>query len=176
LPFIFEGEINCDASLEKLLEKLVKLNYRAAITGAHGRGKSTLLYQLAIALKARGWSTHILKLDSSNRNFEREVWRRLPAFNSHDFILLDGAEQLAMWRWNRFLNLTKSAGGVLITSHRNYLLPTLWECRSSPQLLHALIIYLDSTHDENEAPTEALFKKHRGNLRNALRELYDLQM
>lgn len=177
LPYFFEDGKNSETAWESLWLQLENYHYRAAIIGAHGRGKSTLLDSFAAQLQSRGWHVRRLKLNDLQRNFDREIWRDLlPTLEARDFILLDGAEQLSFWRWKLFLQHTKTAGGILITSHRSGLLPTLFECRSSPQLLHSLIIYLDCKMQEtNEDQARALFEKHRGNMRDALRELYDLQ-
>ena len=44
------------------------------------------------------------------------------------------------------------------------------------RLLRSLMIYLDRKMQKaNEEQAHALFEKHRGNMRDALRELYDLQ-
>ena len=66
------------------------------------------------------------------------------------------------------------SGGLVIACHRPGLLPTLVECTTSVELLAALVreLYPDG------APVLAdslpgLYEKHSGDLRAALRELYD---
>jgi hypothetical protein len=121
---------------------------------------------------------HRLHLNSSQRNFPREDWREFRLLNTQDFILLDGAEQLSLWQRKRFLYATRRAAGVLLTAHRAGILPTLYECRSSSQLLQNLISQIapQPQHSEkfSEGFTKELFARHHGNLRDALREMYDV--
>lgn len=168
MPFVFEN-----SSMEELLARLKKLNFRAAIIGARGRGKTTLLDALAPHLQARGWNVHRRQLNSTQRNFPRAEWREFSALGARDFILLDGAEQLSYWHRRRFLRSTRRATGVLLTSHRAGILPTLYECRSSSPLLQTLIAQLAPEQQFSAAFTDALFHRHDGNLREALRALYD---
>jgi len=97
------------------------------------------------------------------------------AAESDDIILLDGAEQLSRPAWELFKIKSRKAGGLIITTHRPGRLPTLLECVTRPGLLEAIVrtLTFDGAH-EKPPPTEQLFHRHKGNLRNALRELYDL--
>ena len=92
-----------------------------------------------------------------------------------DCLLLDGAEQLSPRSWRQVEQGSRAAGGLVITSHRAGLLPTLLECRTTPELLAGLIEELLEPEPDRPRPTaEELYARHRGNLRDALRELYDL--
>ena len=64
---------------------------------------------------------------------------------------------------------TRRAGGLVITSHRPGLLPTLFECETSPELLAGIVGELAGS----EVEAGELWARHRGNVRDALRELYD---
>ncbi len=64
---------------------------------------------------------------------------------------------------------TRRAGGLVITSHRPGLLPTLYECETSPELLAGIVEELAG----EELDSEEVLARHRGNIRDALRELYD---
>jgi hypothetical protein len=65
-------------------------------------------------------------------------------------------------------------GGVIITRHRAGRLPTLFRCATSPDLLAEIVAELLQNQQEIERPLIAkLFKRHRGNIRKALRDLYD---
>jgi hypothetical protein len=77
--------------------------------------------------------------------------------------------------WWRFLLRARRAGGLVLTSHRRGLLPTLLECGTTPELLAALVgELLNESPEAHETHARRLHLKHRGNLRDALRELYDL--
>jgi hypothetical protein len=68
-------------------------------------------------------------------------------------------------------NRAHAAAGLIVTSHLPGLLPTLHECRTTPELLAAIVGELGGEEAALAAP--GLFGRHRGNLRDALRELYD---
>lgn len=169
LPFVFH-----DISANELLARLELLNFRAAIIGAHGNGKSTLLETLAPPLQRRGWNIHRLQLNSSQRDFPRAVWREIYLLRERDFILLDGAEQLSFLKRKQFLHASRATLGVLLTTHRAGIFPTLYECRSSSQLLQTLILQLTPHWNFDEEFAAKMFARHDGNLRDALREIYDL--
>jgi hypothetical protein len=160
----------------ELLGRCERLRYRAAIIGPHGAGKTTLLEDLETRLQERGFSTRMLRLDTENPAFEPEFLldlnRRL---NPQTVLLLDGAEQMKCWDWLCFRFRTRIARGLIVTSHKAGRLPTLWECRTSAELLNLIAAnLLDVDPRCLLARSEALYKKHRGNLRDALRNWYDL--
>ena len=160
---------------EQLLARLAHLRFRAAIVGPDGTGKTTLLEDLESRLAALGFTPKPLRLDEDHPRFppgfEREFFAQLRA---RDLILLDGAEQMSRWNWWRFQRRSLRGDGLVITSHRFGMLPTLLEARTSPELLaEVLEQLLDTAAQPGFNQTQRLFQKHRGNLRNVLRELYD---
>lgn len=165
-----------DRSWGELLEQLRQLGYRAAIVGPHGSGKTTLLEDLEPRLASLGFNVIHLRLDDETRRFERGFLRRLfRTLGERDLLLFDGAEQMNQFAWLRFKRGTKRAAGLIVTSHSHGRLPTLIECRTSSELLCEIIRELIG--DEAEARcgmTEKLHAKHEGNLRDALREMYDM--
>jgi hypothetical protein len=161
-----------EAAWAKLFARLDAQHGRGALVGPQGAGKTTMLEDLADRLAARGWKIRLLRLSA-----DREQWT-LPALRHEaegagpqDFILLDGAEQLGVVAWWRFRFWTRSAGGLVITSHRGRRLPLLHRCETSPALLHEIVAALGVKFSREECV--ALHRQHRGNVRNALRELYD---
>ena len=160
----------------ELLARLKKLDYRAAIVGPKGAGKTTLLEDLEPMLTGLGFRVRCLRLDRETRSFPRGFLKNLlAALDRRDLLLFDGAEQMSRFAWQRFKTRSKSAGGLVITSHRSGMLPTLIECATSPELLAEIIVELLGCGPQ--APREAagmLYAKHGGNLRDALREMYDL--
>jgi hypothetical protein len=163
------------ATWDELLARFQFLRFRAAIVGKHGHGKTTLLDQFTPHLQRQGWSTHRLRLNRARRAFTYKQWSAFSSFSERDLILLDGAEQLNWLHWNRLCWKTRHAGGLLITSHHVGRLPMLFECRTSPQLLQQLAGVLAPRQDFTDATAQTLFTSHNGNIRDALRKLYDKQ-
>lgn len=160
-------------SADSLLERFFRLGARAAIVGPHGHGKSTLLRALAAALHEQGYEVRraILRAEAprltpaERRNF-------LAALTPRTVLFLDGAEQLGEARWALLRLRARRAGGLLITTHRPGRLPTLFECRTSPELLNELVETL-APGLVPEASVRELFKGTRGNVRESLRTLYE---
>jgi hypothetical protein len=167
------GSGTVDASGWALLQaRLRSLRHRGAIIGPHGSGKTTLLEDLARRLEANGWRVAQVRLTAEfpdpGPELAAPALRRL---GSRDVLLIDGAEQLSRWRWLRLRFLTRHIGGLVITTHEAGRLPTLWRCSTTPELLRDLSGSLGVPLAEGEAVE--LFSRHSGNLRDALRELYD---
>lgn len=157
---------------EGLLERLAKLRYRAAIVGPHGRGKTTLLEDLAPRLEALGFRVRCVMLHTGDRRLTREQRQVLVRqLSPRDILCVDGAEQLGRISWLALLARSQAAGGLLITSHRPGLLPTLLDCETSPELLAGIVSDLLGREAEG---AEELFVRYGGNLREALRAMYDV--
>lgn len=151
---------------DRLLERLADLRFRAAIVGPHGRGKTTLLEELARRLSVRGFRVRTVTL----RQEERKVdWSRLRGLEADDVLLLDGAELLGRFAWLRVRFRCRRAGGLIVTSHRTGLLPTLLECSTTPELLAALVRELTG----EDVEVAELLARHDGNVRMAFWEMYD---
>ena len=88
-------------------------------------------------------------------------------------MLFDGGDHLGPIAWRRFRFRTRHARGIVITNHRENRLPTLVSMQTSPALLRDLIRELAP---ENSLPPDelhTLFTESNGNLRDAMRVLYD---
>jgi hypothetical protein len=170
---IIRERYRLDASGWALLSaRLRVLRHRGAIVGPHGSGKTTLLEDLAERLAMQGWRITQVRLTEEFPSLGRSISaRKLRALEPRDLLLLDGAEQLAAPQWWLVRWRARRAGGIIITSHTPGRLPTLWRCRTTPELLRDLSDSLGVPLAENDAAD--LYSRHRGNLRNALRELYD---
>ncbi len=160
-----------DVTWEEMLERLAALRFRAAIVGPHGHGKTTLLEDLGERLRVRGFRIRTATLRGGERRLgpgrEAALFRDPdPA----DLLLVDGAEQLDRLSWWRLRRRSRDAAGLIVTSHRSGLLPTLYECATTPELLAGIVADLGDTVEEGSAE---LFARHGGDLRQALRELYD---
>lgn len=161
-----------EAAWKRLLEKLSFHCGRGALVGPKGSGKTTLLEDLARRLAHPGHRVTLVRLSAEAP--------RLPANFNHGFfqslgpadaVLLDGAEQLSLPAWLHFRWQTRRAGIVVVTTHRAGRLPLLHRCTTTPALLYEIVSSLGVDLDPDEAAR--LHARHRGNLREALRELYD---
>lgn len=162
-------------TLVQLRQRLAKLGYRAAIVGPHGHGKTTLMEDLAADLRRDGWEIRGLRLQAGARRLPREEQRDLFAGAGRSTLLfIDGVDELApLARW-RLLRDSRRAAGLLVASHHAGPLPTLWRCETSAALLRDLLAELGVDPAALPGrPADELFARHRGDLRAALRELYD---
>jgi len=157
---------------DEFLERLDALGRRAAIVGPHGSGKTTLLEDLAPRLRSRGYVVRPLRLDTESPRFAPGFLDGFFAsLGADDVILFDGAEQMGPFDWFRFERRSRVAAGLVITTHQPGRLPTLIETSTSPGLLDGLVEEILGR--EERSMTAGLHEKHGGNLREALRELYD---
>jgi hypothetical protein len=136
-----------ESGWDALLARLDGMGMRGAIVGPEGSGKTTLLEDLGERLRATG--------------------RRVR--------LLDGAERLSRREWRQFLRGAREDEGLIVTAHREGLLPTLLRTRTTPEILDAAVLAASgrSCAEFGVSPQE-LWTRHGGNVRTALRELYDV--
>ncbi len=167
---------------DDLLQNLQAANYRGAIVGPHGSGKTTLLSKLTLRLEAAGLQVRGLRLHDGLRRLPPEIegtW--LAELDLRTVLVLDGAEQLGPLAWWHLRRRSRNAAGLLITMHRPGRLPTLLTTSTSPVLLQHLIDVLLRPLPASQAArlrqrlpdATELYARHGGNLRLALRELYD---
>jgi hypothetical protein len=156
----------------RLQEKLTYHCGRGALVGPKGSGKTTLLEDLRIRLNRLGRRITLIRLSAEApalpHVFDDAFFAKL---DQNDAVLLDGAERLSWLKWFWFRWQTRRVGLVIVTTHRTGRLPLLHRCSTTPMLLRALVRSLG----EDLPPAEAasLHRRHRGNIREALRELYD---
>ncbi|MEM6855103.1 MAG: hypothetical protein AAF593_11910 [Planctomycetota bacterium] len=153
----------------ELVSRIRAACFRGALVGPHGHGKSTLMHQLAALDPPPGRARHDViqvMLDGSNRG---EVKDAIAATTGRLFI--DGIDLLP-WRMRSAIGKREQ---VIVTSHRPTKLPTLMRCETTPVLLGELIGQLSPPVYEalGEDAIVTLHAKHHGNIRDALRELYD---
>ena len=183
---------------ELLLDRFEELGLRGALVGPEGSGKTTLLDALARGLTRRGFDVRRLRagpgagvggaglVDRLTR-----PGRRSPALpgagalsstGPSTVLIVDGLDRLAGPDRRRIGRASRQAAGLLAAVHRRprggaRALPALVECTTSPVLLAALVLRLTAgtaVRPEDLPPADALHARHRGDLRSALLELYDL--
>jgi len=164
-----------ECSLDDLLARFAALGHRAALVGPKGRGKTTLLETLGRRLEAQGLTVRRLVVTPHRRPPRAELHRFLAAPGRRDLLLLDGYDHLTSWTRHHLHRAASRAAGLLVAAHHPRRLPVLLHCTSTPALLRELI---DELLSGREAPVpmpsaEELYRRHAGNLRLALRELYD---
>ena len=171
----------CGTNWQGLLDRWRKLDYRAAIVGPHGSGKSTLLRTLETQLSS-DTTVHQWFLNDRKPELDPQEWQRLESTaEKNTVILLDGAEQLSRRSWQRFQKTIDESSAplrALVTQHRasRFRWPTLLSTRPTPALLTHLIGKLapDFRQTLTDSQIASLFTRHRGNLREALWQCYDL--
>ncbi len=158
-----------------LLVRLDELCFRAAIVGADGSGKTTLIEELARRLPLLGFRPmpFAFRPDSS-RDAVHATIARARAAGPADVLLVDGADHLPRLDWWRLRHAARRARGLVATSHRARLLPTLIESRTSVTLLAELVRELAPEHSQSlDLRLPEVLARHRGNIRTSLLELFD---
>jgi hypothetical protein len=164
-------------TVDEILARLEPLNHRAAIIGPQGSGKTMLLEQLQQALERRGQRTKLVFVNDTSPLTPAQCHQFLSDLSPQELVLLDGADVIRRSSWLLFRRHTvRHAAGLLITSHRPGLLPTLVECSTTPALLQQIVADL-TPPDRPISPAllADLYTCHNGNLRACLRDLYDLR-
>jgi molybdopterin-guanine dinucleotide biosynthesis protein len=146
-----------------LLARAERMGWRGALVGPHGNGKTTLLLELATALRDRGMSTAYHCIG------EGPIQPR-----ADTILLVDGAERLAEPAWLLFRWRMRGARGLLITAHAEGRLPTLRRCQCTPATVAHVLAALDPPEaDTLRARAPELFERYRGDCRRIVQALYD---
>jgi hypothetical protein len=168
-----------EATWPQLLDRLEGMHFCGAVVGPSGSGKTTLLDTLADHLARRGLRVARLFSSVDVRPLRSEVTAVLE--RTFDVLLLDGADHLDPLAWRRIRRaILRRDRGLVITTHRPGRLPTWVTCRTDPALLCRLVKRLLSAGGPNapacpdRAVLEGLYRQYNGNIRDALRRLYDI--
>lgn len=164
-------ERGCPLDIAALTTRLDGLG-AASLQAPHGHGKSTLLSALAAALAAAGRPVIVVRLRG---------WRDACAACSavvaaprQTAVFVDGWEQLGALAAPLRVMARVLRRTLLVTSHRPTGLPLLARCETTPDLLRAIVARLpDGGGLVDDGDITAAFRRHGGNLRESLYDLYD---
>ena len=160
---------------DTLWQRCQEMNFRGALVGMHGHGKTTLQMEIAKALEELGHATSWLKLSQEAPRFPAGFLKQYFKETPHNtFLFLDGAEQLSWFAWRQFLKQAAPYQGLIITIHKQGRMKTLLQCDATLELLNNLVHQLaPHQYDMLKPKLPRLFEWSKGNTREALRELYN---
>jgi GTPase SAR1 family protein len=155
-----------------LMDRLETMNFRCAVVGPHGSGKTTLFEQLAEKLNQQGHQIAHVRINEVGQCWgcpSLDQW--VASLNTTETVLFDGANHLPRRMWYRLRQHNK----LIITSHTTGLLPTLITTQTSEAMLRELVreIVDDATYGELEDRICHVYQQSDGNLRTAFLSLYD---
>jgi energy-coupling factor transporter ATP-binding protein EcfA2 len=158
------------------LQRWEEAGRRGAIVGPHGSGKSTLLADMIPVLERNRRRVLLLELHDGARTLP---WSDAPLRDlaGTDDLFVDGYEQLSLF--SRFLLrrvVRRRRCGLLVTSHRGTIFPTIHTTAADPELVKTLVAELASTEwcRRHESRIDRAFDLHNGNIREVFFDLYDL--
>ena len=172
IPFIFPP----DQSLEQVVERLLAHHGLGQIVGPHGTGKSTLLTTLLPALEQSGRTALATTLQEGQRRLPRNFYGAVRR-TRQAVAAIDGFDNLGFWSRHHVKSLCRRHGcGLVVTSHRSVGLPDLFRTTIDESLAGRVIERLQSGFPPLVAVADVAERltRHRGNLREALFDLYDL--
>jgi hypothetical protein len=162
-------------SIEQLLERLEKMDYRGAIIGRDGSGKTTLMEDLAAELSKRGFHVISVFINDTTPLTEGRYGELLRTAGENSIVLIDGADHLNAGLWRRLnREILGTARGLVVTAHKPGMLETLLECRTDLALFEQIVAELRPEEAVEVAKLAQIFERHDGNIRDGLRELYDI--
>lgn len=152
------------------LERLESMNYCGALVGPEGVGKTTLLLELKKKLSDDGFNPLLLKLSGGKRSLPLSFW--VDSQKTNRIILVDSAENLPWWQFQILkLKCKLHSLGLVVTAHKEGLLPTLIQCRTSLDLLDELSESLLGHKAETQS-LSLVYQLSQGNIRLAFMHLY----
>ncbi len=157
---------------ERFGRRFVENGARGCVLGPEGSGKTTLLLAFSERLGNAGVTVNRVVIRADDEAWKDDL-ENCHRFGPRDVLLVDGADLLGRLEWRRLRRQTARAFGVLASSHRRRLLPVLYRCVTSPELLRDIVQELHPGSGCGQPGPLELFKRHNGNIRDAIRELYD---
>lgn len=164
-----------EAGWHDLHKRLVRLNRTAAIVGPCGSGKTTLLCELERQFGQAGIPTQNIFISRDVRPPWRTIRDAAVSLQTGGILLVDGMDHLSRLRqWHLKQLARRRQIGLLVTSHREGILPTVYRCRPDIELLREVAYrLLEPCGTVDPERLEHLYAAHSGNLRECLRQMYD---
>lgn len=163
-------------SLAELLGRLREHQWWGEIVGPHGSGKSTLLQSLGLALLEAGRKVHQFTLTAGQRRLPIAAVDR-SGWDDQTQLVVDGFEQLSWWRRRSLQRICRRQGcGLLITAHRSFGFPPIFNTTTSLELTEQLVVKLlpeGAADHVSTAEIQDAFQRHQGNMRDVFFDLYD---
>lgn len=169
-----------DLTADAVVERFRAAGWHGAVVGPHGSGKSTLLKRL-VAEAATGHRVVELFVNRQTPRAQRraELARVIDAIDASGaqtpaaVVACDGWCHLPPWERRRLLRAARRArAGVLGLAHLcGWGLPVVYRTRASQALFASLVHELEPRAEP--AAAHAAWSVARGNVRDALFELYD---
>src|SRR5262249_52710880 len=123
IPYLFRA----GDSTAALVGRLRAHGWCGQIIGPHGSGKSTLIAALRDPIAQAGRRSILITLHDQERSL-RNHRPALAELDAGSLLIVDGYEQLAVWRRWRLRRLCRRRGaGLLVTAHASAGLPLLYE-------------------------------------------------
>ncbi|MGA0868899.1 MAG: hypothetical protein ACO3UM_08205 [Planctomycetota bacterium] len=157
---------------DALLRRLEAHGGRGAIVGPHGSGKTTLCLELAARFRAEGLDVRMLRYGEGTslcRPHSLRAW--IAGAGARSALIVDGAGHLGPLAWWNLLRRSKRAARVLVTAHGRCPFPAILRTTTSTSLFDELCTSLGQPMPGGDSA--ALLAAHRGDVRAALRTLYD---
>ena len=163
-----------DGSWDELMASLAALGRRGALVGPEGSGKTTLLEELGERLRRAGWDARLVGAEPERGPRRDLLWRCVAMAGAETVLLVDAADALGPVEWRRLERRSRRLGGLVVTSHREGLLATLHRTRTDAALLGELATALAGDRLAPAPDWGEWHRRHGGDVRAALRGLYDL--
>jgi len=169
------------ATVDSILARLRTAHGRGAIIGRCGSGKTTLLGALSRRLELDGLDGTPIRVErfalrSDAPALDAEAKHAIRGADAQTALLVDGADHLPRHRWLALRLAARRAAVFVVTSHARALLPPIHHTTTSTTLLRELVTELCHGTDAQPPSTEDLvhlLRANNGNIREALRALYD---
>jgi hypothetical protein len=160
-----------------MVQQLREHNWHGQIVGPHGSGKSTLVAALLPALKAAG--RMILKVGDQRPEVgrQRSEIRTEPTLDAATQVIVDGFEQLSWWARRKMIQDCRRQGaGLLVTTHKDMALPTLFRTEPSLDQTRAVVGRLIPAGDRTIVDDDIAraYAAAKGDIRETLFKLFDV--